>query len=75
MKEQLKKIHRNFKLNAEIEEELRKRSAQNGVTQTRTIEDALIYWFNGGERAALQSRLKKMERAKGFEPSTFTLAR
>ena len=75
MKIELKKVHRNFKLDAVVEKELRRQSRDMGISQTRMIEEALVYWFRDGQRQALQDKLKKVERARRFELPTFTLAR
>ena len=75
MKTKEKKVPRNFRLNAQVEAQLRSAKDILGIDETRIVEDALRYWFSGKMREETEARLKRLERAKGFEPSTFTLAR
>jgi hypothetical protein len=76
MKNEQKKIPRNFRLNASIDAELRRQSQVTGISETQIIEDALQEFLSAGNRRKLEAAIKKlkMERAKGFEPSTLTLA-
>jgi hypothetical protein len=62
MKTTMKKVARNFRINPEINAELRKRSDLTGIPETRIIEDSLSAYFNG-----LMSQNLKRE-ASNFRP-------
>ena len=56
MKTGSKKVLRNFRIRADIEAELRKRSQKSGLPQTRIVEDALVMHF----AKTMGERLKKL---------------
>ena len=54
MKTQPKKVHRNFKIDTEIDNGLRIVSRETGIPQTRILEDSLReFLFRGGAGKAL----------------------
>lgn len=67
MKNPRKKVSRNFRLRPEIDAELKKRSDETGITETRMVEDALKHYFAQTMQNELTKALKSL--AKGFKPS------
>ena len=45
MKNNPKKVPKNFRMNAELVDELKKRSEVSGINETRIVEDALTFHF------------------------------
>ena len=74
MKTKTKKIPRLFKIQPDLDAEIRERSALLGVTQTKLLEDALNYYFVEGMKRSYEEKLK-MVRGRGFEPLTPTVSR
>lgn len=64
MKNKPQKAARNFRLDAEINAELVRRSELLGITQTRLIEDALRLHFSGGLNKLLSERMAALKGSK-----------
>lgn len=88
MKTEAKKVPRNFRLEAELERELSRRSELTGLTETKILEDALRNHFGSGMKRALfnvvttlENAVKpsknpsKRKRGLGIEPRTLTVSR
>lgn len=64
MKTKPTKATRNFRLDAEVNAELIRRSEVLGITQTRLIEDALRLHFSGGLNKLLSDRMATLKGRK-----------
>ena len=70
MKDALKKVPKNFRIDAKLEAELRDRSKISGISETRILEFALENYFNG----AMQIGIQKLAEQLGKREAT-TLTR